>query len=104
VELGRYAFPAKGYGNLVFPAGNYEAVKVVLGRGEGANWWCVLFPPLCFVDISRSTSTAGSLDSQVSDVLAAGRRSGDDRMVVLRLKLVDWLRDKQSQLAGQGSS
>ncbi|WP_066634814.1 stage II sporulation protein R [Desulfolucanica intricata] len=52
VNLGNYMFPTKSYGNLTLPAGKYEAVRVVIGEGNGANWWCVLFPPLCFVDLS----------------------------------------------------
>jgi stage II sporulation protein R len=48
-EMGRFDFPTRYYGDLCVPAGSYEAVRVVLGNGEGANWWCVLFPPLCFV-------------------------------------------------------
>jgi len=60
VEVGQYAFPTKSYGNLVFPAGDYQAVRVVIGEGQGKNWWCVLFPPLCMV----SSSDQGlSLDS-----------------------------------------
>lgn len=55
-EYGHYAFPTKSYGNLVLPAGNYEALRVVIGKGEGSNWWCVLFPALCFVDIEHSTA------------------------------------------------
>lgn len=43
-------FPIKSYGDLTLPAGNYTALKIVLGNGEGTNWWCVLYPPLCFVD------------------------------------------------------
>jgi len=43
-------FPTKQYSNMVLPAGEYKALKVVIGKGEGKNWWCVMFPPLCFVD------------------------------------------------------
>jgi stage II sporulation protein R len=50
VELGQVPFPTKMYGDKVYPAGNYEALRVTLGKGEGQNWWCVLFPPLCFID------------------------------------------------------
>lgn len=53
---GEESFPTKSYGSLVLPAGQYEAVQVVIGEGKGANWWCVLFPPLCFVDIRNSTA------------------------------------------------
>jgi len=46
-ELGVSNFPDKTYGDTVYPAGEYEALKIVLGKGEGENWWCVVFPPLC---------------------------------------------------------
>lgn len=60
VYMGECEFPTKSYGNIVFPQGKYQAVKVIIGEGEGKNWWCVLFPPLCLV----STSDKGlSLDS-----------------------------------------
>lgn len=42
--------PEKTYGDAHFPAGNYEALNLTLGEGEGENWWCVLFPPLCLID------------------------------------------------------
>ncbi|PKM80670.1 MAG: stage II sporulation protein R [Firmicutes bacterium HGW-Firmicutes-14] len=54
VQQGNFEFPAKTYGRLTLPAGNYEAVRVIIGQGQGANWWCVLFPPLCFVDVSKA--------------------------------------------------
>ncbi|MFY9175268.1 MAG: stage II sporulation protein R [Peptococcia bacterium] len=47
---GQYDFPIRNYGGFILPAGKYEAVRVVIGEGEGANWWCVLFPPLCLVN------------------------------------------------------
>ena len=50
VELGAYPFPGRTYRDLYLPAGQYRALKIVLGAGNGCNWWCVLFPPLCFVD------------------------------------------------------
>lgn len=56
VQHGHFDFPAKTYSSFSLPPGNYEAVRVVIGEGKGANWWCVLFPPLCFVDISNSVT------------------------------------------------
>ncbi len=50
VGLGVYPFPTKTYGNVTLPAGNYNAVRIVIGEGRGNNWWCVMYPPLCFVD------------------------------------------------------
>ena len=52
VEIGNFEFPTKHYGDISFPAGFYDALKVKIGKAEGQNWWCVMFPPLCFVDIS----------------------------------------------------
>ena len=49
-SLGEQEFPIKMYGDLVFPAGIYQAVQVKIGGYQGKNWWCVLFPGLCFVD------------------------------------------------------
>lgn len=47
VSVGHFAFPTRVYAQDVFPAGEYAAVRIVLGEGRGRNWWCVLFPPLC---------------------------------------------------------
>jgi len=65
LQLGMFDFPIKAYGSLVLPAGKYEAVRVLIGKAEGQNWWCVLFPPLCFVDITNATAipTKGLGDS-----------------------------------------
>ncbi|KWX89442.1 stage II sporulation protein R [Paenibacillus riograndensis] len=58
VELGVVPFPTKMYGGTVYPAGEYEAVRVTLGAGRGQNWWCVLFPPLCFIDAGSGDAAA----------------------------------------------
>ncbi|TWI59775.1 stage II sporulation protein R [Halalkalibacter nanhaiisediminis] len=65
VSFSEVQFPTKLYGNLVYPAGMYDAVLITLGEGKGENWWCVLFPPLCFLEMAngeaveadRATST-----------------------------------------------
>lgn len=59
VEYGKnVSFPVKLYGSFLYPAGEYEAVLITLGEGKGSNWWCVLFPPLCFLDFSNGTTVA----------------------------------------------
>ncbi|WP_339195833.1 stage II sporulation protein R [Paenibacillus sp. FSL K6-1122] len=68
VELGSVPFPTKLYGGTVYPAGDYEAVRIILGEGKGQNWWCVLFPPLCFID--AGTGDALAKPSTVSAVAA----------------------------------
>ena len=48
--IGDFDFPDRVYGDKVYPAGVYRAVRILLGDAEGKNWWCVMFPPLCIVD------------------------------------------------------
>ena len=50
LELACSYFPVKTYGDLTFPAGDYEALRVKIGEAKGQNWWCVMYPPLCFTD------------------------------------------------------
>ena len=52
IRIGNFQFPTKHYGDISFPAGYYDALKVEIGEAKGQNWWCVMFPPLCFVDAS----------------------------------------------------
>jgi stage II sporulation protein R len=52
IEIGNSYFPTKYYGDISLPAGYYDALKVEIGNSAGQNWWCVMFPPLCFVDMS----------------------------------------------------
>lgn len=52
IEIGNFEFPTKQYGDISLPAGFYDALKVEIGEAKGKNWWCVMFPSLCFVDIS----------------------------------------------------
>jgi stage II sporulation protein R len=58
VSFDQADFPTKLYGQYLYPAGEYEAIVITLGDGEGANWWCVLFPPLCFLDFSNGTAVS----------------------------------------------
>lgn len=64
LEVGNFYFPTKEYGNISLPAGYYDALKIEIGKAKGQNWWCSLFPPLCFVDIS-----AGIIDEESEEYL-----------------------------------
>lgn len=81
VEYGNFAFPTKEYKNLRLPAGNYDAVRVKIGKAEGQNWWCVMFPPLCFVDGTTDTAYAedklrSSLDKESYDIITSQSSDG----------------------------
>lgn len=54
VYLTEEEFPAKTYGDLTFPAGKYQALRIDIGEAKGHNWWCVMYPPLCFIDESTA--------------------------------------------------
>lgn len=83
MELGQADFPTKMYGGYVYPAGKYKALVITLGDGKGANWWCVLFPPLCFLDFSNSEAVPDkSAASQTSiNEEAAAERGADQTQI-----------------------
>ena len=69
VEYGEnISFPLKVYDNYVYPAGEYEAILITIGEGKGANWWCVLFPPLCFLDFSNGTVVSETGEDVEEDI------------------------------------
>lgn len=63
---GQFHFPVKSYGFLTLPEGTYEAVRIVIGEGKGANWWCILFPPLCVVDGGQNIRLQEDLARQIN--------------------------------------
>lgn len=70
IEVGNFEFPTKNYGDISFPAGSYDALRVKIGSASGKNWWCVMFPPLCFVDTTTGIvpdSSKESLQNNLSE-------------------------------------
>ena len=53
IDIGNFSFPTKTYGDISLPSGFYDALRVEIGNASGQNWWCVMFPSLCFVDVSE---------------------------------------------------
>lgn len=89
VEYGSdVTFPAKVYGSYLYPAGEYEAVLITIGEGKGSNWWCVLFPPLCFLDFSNGTS----VDEEEKESTEVTQDSDvEEEEVDVKFFLFDWL-------------
>ncbi len=81
-------FPTREYGDFSLPAGQYRALRVTIGAGEGRNWWCVVFPPLCLASVSEEsleTAAEGVLrEDQIA--LITGRDGG----YVLKFRLIEW--------------
>lgn len=105
-SFGSYPFPTKAYGDVTLPAGKYQALRVVIGKGEGANWWCVLFPPLCFVDV-----THGAVPDQVKDELRQALTSEEYQLITtadadseipikIKFKVVEIFQDSGIRFAG----
>lgn len=98
-------FPTKAYGNLTFPAGTYQALNIVIGEGEGKNWWCVMFPPLCFIDVAHGVvpeKTMKELKTSLTDeeyrLLLSTRGSGEVP-VKLRFKILELAKTMNLKLA-----
>lgn len=67
--LSKEYFPVKTYGNITLPQGKYEAYRIIIGEGQGHNWWCVMFPPLCFVDVSKGQISYNETEKEMKEVL-----------------------------------
>lgn len=68
LEINNFYFPTKNYYNLSLPAGYYDALKISIGNAQGENWWCSLFPPLCFIDMSSGKITEDSKNNLKSSL------------------------------------
>ena len=64
IKIGNFEFPTKDYGDISLPAGYYDALRIEIGEAKGQNWWCVMFPPLCFVDV-----TSGVVPDESKEVI-----------------------------------
>ena len=92
VKIGKSDFPTKYYGDITLPAGTYDALKVQIGDAKGQNWWCVMFPPLCFVDVSTGIVPDNSkqeleqnLDDEEYDLIS----KTDDNKILFKFKIVE---------------
>lgn len=70
-DMGIRYIPEKTYGDITFPAGSYEALNITIGSGQGENWWCVLFPPLCLLDEGTEPAASERSEEGASDVGAS---------------------------------
>ena len=93
VEIGNFYFPTKHYANVSLPAGYYDALRIKIGKAEGENWWCSLFPPLCFTDISSGvidTDNLNALEENLSkdefEII-----TGNNEKITFKFKLVELL-------------
>ncbi|MDR1669661.1 MAG: stage II sporulation protein R [Oscillospiraceae bacterium] len=99
VTLGREAFPTREYSTFSLPAGPYTALRVVLGEGNGKNWWCVVFPPLCasaaIETLPGQSKAAGLTDDDISLITKDGEK------YEIRFKLAEWFGNLKNWLFGE---
>ncbi|AKA71069.1 stage II sporulation protein R [Clostridium scatologenes] len=98
-------FPIKTYGNITLPQGKYEAYRIIIGDGEGQNWWCVMFPPLCFVDITKGEVSYKETEKDMKKVLSPEEykmidnqisNSGNKNSIKVKFKILELLKDKKN--------
>ena len=96
VEIGNFEFPTKTYGDISFPAGYYDALRIKIGESSGQNWWCVMFPPLCFVN-----PTTGIVSDESKDMLQENLSQEEykiisdteDKPIVFKFKLIEFFQE-----------
>ena len=103
VEIGNYEFPTKHYGDITLPSGYYDALRVKIGDACGHNWWCVMFPPLCFVDV-----TSGIVPESSKDQLKENMSSEDysiisnyNSLTEFKFKIVELFKNFNTRLANK---
>jgi len=98
-QMSHMFFPTQFYGSIAFPPGEYEAVKIIIGEGTGSNWWCLMFPPLCYVDMTATDSGRRQLKDTVSNesfrLLTHQEEQNTNLMV--RFRVVEWWQNRGRQ-------
>ena len=96
IEIGNFYFPTKHYGNISYPSGFYDGLKIKIGEAEGQNWWCSLFPPLCFTDISSGIiddNARKNLENNISSE-EFSIISSNNTIYKIKFKLIEFLNEK----------
>jgi len=92
MSVGRAWFPRKNYGDIVLPEGEYESVIVKIGSGSGRNWWCVLFPQLCFISPEKGCVTEDGKEKLAEELSEEACDKITDTRVEAKLKIVEWIK------------
>lgn len=103
VEIGNYEFPTKHYGDITLPSGYYDALRVKIGDACGHNWWCVMFPPLCFVDVTSGIVPESSKDQLKENMSSEDYSiiSNDNSLTEFKFKIVELFKNFNTRLANK---
>lgn len=111
ISLTEEQFPLKAYGDIILPPGKYEALLIKIGEGKGKNWWCVMFPPLCFVDVTHGVVPEATketlkqvLTDEEYDAVVVSESKKENMPIKVRFKLLEWLGiDKKEEQVPTGN-
>ena len=97
-NMGSVFFPTRRYGEMVFPPGEYETVQIIIGDGLGSNWWCLMFPPLCFVDFSVTEVSRNYLEETVpaAGFLLLTHEESSSTELKVRFRVVEWWQNRRA--------
>ena len=103
VEIGNYEFPTKQYGDITLPSGYYDALRVKIGKASGHNWWCVMFPPLCFVDVTSGIVPDSSKEQLKENMSSEDYSiiSNDNSVTEFKFKIVELFKNFNTRLANK---
>ncbi len=96
ISIGNFQFPTKDYGDISLPSGYYDALRVEIGEAKGQNWWCVMFPPLCFVDITSGVVPEESkeqLEDDLSEEEFALVSEDDNPQIKFKFKILEFFNE-----------
>ncbi len=93
ISVGNFYFPTKYYGDISLPAGMYDALKIQIGEAVGQNWWCVMFPSLCFIDVSSGIVEEESkelLEENLSDESYSVISDTESSEIKIKFKILEF--------------
>ena len=109
ISIDNVFFPTKTYGDISLPEGYYDALRIKIGKAEGKNWWCVMFPPLCFVDVTSGIVPDDSKDllkenlsQEEYDLICNGNSENQNNTdITFKFKIVELLNNTKMMLASK---
>jgi len=97
IHINNFYFPTKNYGDITLPAGFYDALRVEIGEAKGQNWWCVMFPSLCFIDISSGIvndeakeNLENNLEKESYNIISDNKKSN----IKFKFRLIEFFAEK----------
>ncbi|MCL2841634.1 MAG: stage II sporulation protein R [Defluviitaleaceae bacterium] len=97
-NIAQVFFPTRHYGGMAFPPGEYEAVQIIIGNGAGSNWWCLMFPPLCYMDMTATDSGRQQMEDTLSQegFRLLTYQESESTGIAVRFRVVEWWQNRRA--------